>query len=116
MRRWQRKPLPGKLSRSAILRAEVQGDVDLVPGGDPYVLAPFGNAPMIGGTDGVLSFRENRKPKMTLGIGFRGLEMTAVGVLQSYTGISHGFAFEIQHLATDRAEPCGRRRSGATEG
>jgi len=71
---------------------------------------------MIGGTDGVLSFRENRKPKMALRIGFRGLEMTALGILQSYTGVGDGFAFGVQHLAADRAEPCGRRRGEATHG
>ena len=63
------------------LRAEVQGDVGLVPGRDPYVLAPFGNAPLFGSADGVLAFGKGGKPETTLSIGFRGLEVTAVGSL-----------------------------------
>jgi len=86
-----------------------------MPGRDPNVLAPFGNAPLIGGADRVLSFRQRGKPEMALSIGFRGLELIAVGGLQSYVSTRDGFAFEVKHLATDGAEACGRRRSNAAD-
>ena len=82
---------------------------------DPYILAPFGNASRIGGPDGVLSFREGREPETTLSIGFRSLEMAAFGVLQSYAGVSDGFAFGVQDLAADSAESCGRKRAKASD-
>jgi hypothetical protein len=53
---------------------------------------------------------------MTLNIGFRSLEMTAFGVLESYAGVGDGFAFEVQDLATDRAEPSSRKSSKASNG
>ena len=52
---------------------------------------------------------------MALSIGFRGLELIAVGGLQSYVSTRDGFAFEVKHLATDGAEACGRRRSNAAD-
>ena len=74
-------------------------------------LAPFGNALRAGGAYGVLSFGEKREPKTALSVGFRGLELIAIGGLQSYVSISDGFAVDVQHLATDRARPCRRWRS-----
>jgi hypothetical protein len=42
--------------------------------------------------------------------------MTAFGILQSYAGVSDGFAFEVQDLAADRAESCSRKHSKVTDG
>jgi len=65
-----------------------------MPGRDPDALAPFGNAPRIGGADGVLSFGEKGKPKTALSVGFRGLELIAIGRLQSHVSVSDGSAVE----------------------
>jgi hypothetical protein len=53
---------------------------------------------------------------MALSVGFRSLEMTAFGVLQSYAGVGDGFAFGVHDLATDRAEPGSRKSSKAPDG
>jgi hypothetical protein len=41
--------------------------------------------------------------------------MAAFGVLQSYAGVSDGFAFGVQDLAADSAESCGRKRAKASD-
>ena len=48
---------------------------------------------------------------MTLSVGFRSLEMTAFGVLQSYTDIRYGIVFRVQHSAADCAESCRRSKA-----
>ena len=113
IRRAKFREIGDSYREARFLRAEVQGYVGLVPGRHPHVLAPFGNAPLFGGADGVLSFGQGGKPETALRIGFRGLEVAALGSLQSYSGFSDGIPLWVQHLAANGAEPCGRCRRAA---
>ena len=98
-----------------MLAPKVQCDVGLAPRRHPDTLTPLGNAPLKGGPDGILSFREKSEPEMPLIIGFRCLELIAFGGLQSYVSVRDGLRFDVQHLATNCAEAC-RRRSKAASG
>ena len=74
---------------------QVQSNIRLTPWRNVNALAPLGSARLIRGTDGVLPFGQKRKPEATVGIGFRGLEMTTVRGLQRYAGVRYRSTFQV---------------------
>jgi hypothetical protein len=94
----------------------MEDDIRLLAGRHPNVLAPFGDASLIGRADAVLTLRERSEPETALIVSVRCLEMTALGGLQSDSRPSDSLAVRPQHLACNRAQPGGTGHSTDADG
>ena len=94
----------------------MEDDIRLLVGRHPDVLAPFGDASLIGRADAVLTLRERSEPEAPLIICVGSLEATALGGLQSDSRPGDSLAVRPQNLACNGAQPAGTRHSTDSDG